>query len=380
MRSKCVALLAVSSAILSACSTQLEQDGTLVQVEDQLQWVRDEDTQKRLCAVHYCEPNWVVHAYFGKRRYQPAPDPVREPVRDPSSQPAREAYAHRIMNVGLAWSRTQGNASTTIAVIDSGIELSHPDLRGHLSINAAEAQGRPGVDDDQNGLIDDVHGYDFHRSTGAPHDESGHGTHVAGIVHQVAPQAKVLSLKFIDVNGRGNTFNAIRAIDYAIQQRVQVINASWGGNSYSNLLDQAVQRAVRAGITFVAAAGNEGRNVDGRLSYPANLDNVISVGSSDSFDHLSSFSNYGNRVTLIAPGEDILSTVMGGSWDTLSGTSMAAPQVAGAVGLLKSLQPQASPTSIQQTLCQSADAFTSDVETGPSQCGRVNIGRAVSRF
>jgi subtilisin family serine protease len=355
----------------------LEQDGTLVLINGQTQLVQDESKSEALCKEHYCEPNYIVYAHFGRRRVQPAPQPVPVPkLPDSHASPRSENYAFSILNVEPAWRRTQA-ANQTVAIIDSGIEIQHPDLVNHHSINPLEANGRPGFDDDQNGLIDDAVGFDFHRQVGAPHDESGHGTHVAGIVHQIAPQAKLLSLKFIDAEGRGSTFNAIRAIDYAIQRRVQVINASWGGSAYSSLLDQAIQRAVQAGITFVAAAGNEGRSLDLRSSYPANMPNVVSVASSNASDALSDFSNYGSNVTLVAPGEDIYSTVMGRSWDYMSGTSMAAPQVAGAVALLKSVQPQANSSQISQQLCQSSDSFSN---SSTSRCGRMNVGTAVSRF
>jgi subtilisin family serine protease len=375
-------LISLGLALLvSSCSAQLEQDGTIVVINGQTQLVQDESKSVALCKEHYCEPNYIVYAHFGRRRVQPAPQPGPIPVPAPKlpdsgTSPRRENYAFSILNVEPAWRRTQGS-NQTVAIIDSGIEIQHPDLVNHHSINAIEANGRTGVDDDQNGLVDDVVGFDFHRQMGAPHDESGHGTHVAGIVHQIAPQAKVLSLKFIDAEGRGSTFNAIRAIDYAIQRRVQVINASWGGSAYSSLLDQAIQRAVQAGITFVAAAGNEGRSLDLRSSYPANMPNVVSVASSNASDTLSDFSNFGSNVTLVAPGEDIYSTVMGRSWDYMSGTSMAAPQVAGAIALLKSVQPQANSSQIAQQLCQSSDAFSN---SGTSRCGRMNVGTAVSRF
>jgi subtilisin family serine protease len=373
-----LALLALALVFLNACTQKSESDGTLAVVNGKTELILNQKQAQDICAKHFCEPNYYVYAHFGRRRSPPKSDPAPTPNPTPRptarpSQPVNGHYAHAAMNVASAWQRTHGSAQVTVAVIDSGVDAEHPHLRQNLAVNEIESRGRPGVDDDQNGLIDDVYGYDFSRENGRPIDESGHGTHVAGIVLQVAPATRVLHLKFIDGSGRGSTYNAIRAIDYAIARRVQVINASWGGPSYSQLLDQAIQRAVAAGIQFVAAAGNEGLNVDISPRYPARIANVISVAASDVNDQLTEYSNYGNQVSITAPGDQILSSVVGGGWDDMSGTSMASPQVAGALALLQSVRGTTSTPEVLNHLCQTADSKVA----GGSQCGRINVGRAI---
>jgi subtilisin family serine protease len=365
---------------LTACAPQGAQDGTIAVVNGEQRLIHDPAEEKRVCASTYCEPNYTMYASFGRKRSSPPSPPQPQPTPRPGGSPKPPVvsgnYSHRQLNVDEAWNRTSGSEEVTVAIIDSGIDLSHPDLVGHLAINSREQSGGSGVDDDQNGFVDDMSGYDFMRGRGAPSDEAGHGTHVAGIVMQIAPKVRILPLKFIGGNGSGGTFDAIRAIDYAIARGVQVINASWGGPSYSQLLDQAVQRAMSAGITFVAAAGNESANFDFTPSYPGGLAGVISVAASDRNDRLAEYSNYGQNVTIAASGDEIVSTIVGGSWGDMSGTSMASPQVAGAVALMKSVRSSRSQSEVAEQLCQSADKFSS----GSTRCGRMNAGRAVSRW
>ncbi|MBS1958618.1 MAG: S8 family serine peptidase [Bdellovibrionales bacterium] len=347
--------------ILSACSNgALESQGTIAVVNGQHQLIEDQKQADEACANPgtYCEPNYTVYAFFGRRRSQPSfPGVPTIPTPRPTPKPPRQhvgAYSHDALNVDQAWSRTRGSASVVVAVIDSGATFNHPDLVAHL----------------------DPNGYDFLRNTSNPYDEAGHGTHVSGIIAQIAPEVKIMPLKFIAANGSGGTYAAIQAIDYAVAHHVQVINASWGGPAYSSLLGQAVKRATDAGVTFVAAAGNESRNFNLTPSYPAAFAGVISVAASDAYNQLAEYSNFGSNVTIAAPGDEIISTVMSGGWDYMSGTSMASPQVAGTVALLKSVRDTASQDEVKQELCQSAGSF----QNGATQCGEMNTGKAVANF
>jgi len=221
-------------------------------------------------------------------------------------------------------------------------------LKNNIWVNEAEQNGKAGVDDDNNGYVDDIHGYDFANKDGNPIDDHGHGTHCAGIIgasHNgigvagVMSNVKIVALKFLTGSGSGTTEDAILAIDYAIKAGVDVMSNSWGGGDESLALKDAILAANEAGIFFVAAAGNESNNNDTTASFPANykIDNVISVGSMDGRGKRSSFSNYGaNSVHVFAPGSNIYSTFKSNSYKSLSGTSMACPFVSGILGLLKS--------------------------------------------
>ncbi len=250
-----------------------------------------------------------------------------------------------------AWSVTTGSPSTIVAVIDSGIDTTHPDLAANLWTNPNEIPGN-GIDDDRDGLVDDVNGWNYVTNTGDVTDDNGHGTHVSGTiaatgnnnlgVSGVAWTAKIMALKFLDSQGDGDTENAVTAIYYAVAHGARVINASWGGSDYSQALHDAIRYAGNKGVVFVTASGNESVNNDTTPSYPANdrLANQISVAAIDRFGRLADYSNFGARtVDLAAPGTDVLSTVPGG-YDTYSGTSMAAPFVSGVVALLVGLHPE----------------------------------------
>ncbi len=291
--------------------------------------------------VEYVEPNYIVRANMVTN------DPF---IRDGSQWGTMQTRAP------LAWGTNRG-AGALVAVIDSGITLSNPDLFGNVWRNAAEVPNN-GLDDDGNGFVDDYHGADWIDGDGNPNDEAGHGTHVAGTVAAVsdngvggagvAPHATVLPLRFLDRNGAGNVGDAIAAIEYAVSKGVDVINASWGGPAYSAPLEAAIRLAGQHGVVFVAAAGNDGTNNDIAPNYPAsmNLPTMISVAASERSDGLAGFSNYGrNTVDVAAPGAEILST-LGNGFGYYSGTSMAAPHVAGVAALLRAKDQSVSAESI----------------------------------
>jgi thermitase len=291
------------------------------------------------------------------------------------------------INALQAWEITKGSRDLVIAVIDTGVDYTHPDLVANMWVNEAELNGTPGEDSDGNGYVDDIYGYNFVEKNGDPMDGNGHGTHCAGVigaVHNelgirgVMADVKIVGIKFLSDSGSGTTADAILAVDYATNIGVDIMSNSWGGGGRSEALFEAISRANDAGIAFIAAAGNSRANNDTRPSFPANyeLDNVISVGAMDGRGGRASFSNYGaTSVHVFAPGTDILSTVPGGRYRGMSGTSMAAPFVSGMVGLLLAQEAAMSPLEIRQRLIEtSVDNATSSSAVG----GRADALRALN--
>lgn len=263
-----------------------------------------------------------------------------------------------------AWDQTKGSANVVVGVIDSGIRYTHQDLEGNMWVNTDEIPDN-GIDDDDNGYVDDVHGMNAIDGSGDPMDDNDHGSHCAGTIGAtangggphvgVAWNVSLMALKFLSATGRGSTSNAIECIDYAIDQGVDILNNSWGGGSYSQALYDAINRTKDAGILFVVAAGNDGKNNDSRPSYPANyaVSNIISVVALDRNDKLASFSNYGASLThLGAPGVEIYSCTAASdtSYSIFKGTSMAAPHVSGVAALVKSKFPNLTVSQLKARL------------------------------
>lgn len=250
------------------------------------------------------------------------------------------------VNALNAWTITKGHQNVKIAVIDTGVDYNHPDLRANMWTNTAELNGAAGVDDDGNGYVDDIHGYDFANNDGDPMDGNGHGTHCSGTIaaeHDngigiagVMAHAQIVGIKFLTDQGSGSTADAIKSIDYATKLNVDIMSNSWGGGGYSQALKDSIIAAKNAGIVFTAAAGNSSSDNNSQPHYPSNYDveNVISVAANNYNDQLAFFSCYGSKtVHVAAPGRNILSTTPNNSYDVYSGTSMATPHVTGVVGL-----------------------------------------------
>ena len=247
-----------------------------------------------------------------------------------------------------AWDITTGSKDVIVAVIDTGIRYTHQELVGQMWNNPDEIAGN-GVDDDNDGYIDNVYGVDTVNFDGDPMDDNGHGTHCAGTIGAaandgnahvgVAWEVSLMACKFLSADGWGYTSGAISGIDFAVANGARILSNSWGGGGDSQALYDAIVRASDAGVVFVAAAGNSGLDTDSQPHYPSSYDlgNIIAVSAIDRNGQLASWSNYGkNAVDVGAPGVDIFSSVSDSdsSYAYYSGTSMATPHVAGVMALM----------------------------------------------
>lgn len=361
-------------------------------------------TAAELPEVEYAEPNWIQFAL--KKRPAPTVRDARRRLRatTPNDTNVRDQWylnntgqtggaADSDIDAFEAWDVQTGAKDVVVAVIDTGIDYRHPDLAANVWNNPKEIgtdlQGRDkrtnGVDDDANGYIDDWRGWDFDSNDNDPLDANGHGTHVAGTVAAVTNNgrgvagvswnAKVMALQFLGPEG-GTTANAIKAVAYAARNGATLTNNSWGGGAFNNGLLDAIETSKQL---FVAAAGNNGANNDAVPFYPASYesDYVIAVAATDHNDKLGYFSNYGaTSVDIGAPGVDIYSTWLNGTYGRLDGTSMAAPTVSGALSILKSQMPAMGPLQLKARLLGKADpvaGLTGKVATG----ARLNVANGL---
>ena len=311
--------------------------------------------------------------------------PDNPPIQAPKPQTAgadpllEKAWGIFSTGANKAWEKTPQGKDIVVAVTDTGVDYNHEDLINNIWHNKGEIPDN-NIDDDNNGYIDDIIGWDFASNDNKPYDLSmdmfsvlleggnpGHGTHCAGVIGArlnngfgtagVAPQVQIMPLRFLTEKGHGDTAGAIKAIDYAVKNGANIISASWGGegeDESDKVLRDAIQRAKDKGVLFIAAAGNGREGVgydndnDPKPSYPATYpyENIISVAAIDSTGALAKFSNWGNKtVKLGAPGVKILSTVPGNKYQdtvidlggikvTWDGTSMATPFVSGAAAVI----------------------------------------------
>lgn len=287
-----------------------------------------------------------------------------------------------------AWDIQIGSHTIVVGVIDTGVDWQHEDLADNIFINTGEIANN-GIDDDGNGYIDDVRGYDFINRDADPYDDHGHGTHVAGIIAAVGNNSigvtgvawttKILPLKIFNSEGRATSSAILEAIDYANLMEVDITNNSWGGSRYSQTLRNAIQATHESGQLFVAAAGNSGLNNDVNRFFPASytLPNIISVAATDQDDYLANFSNFGSiQVDLAAPGVGIFSTLPNNEYGYKNGTSMAAPYVAGVVALMMAQCPDLSHLEIKARLLASVDPVPALADKCVSG-GRLNAFKAI---
>lgn len=284
--------------------------------------------------VEYVVPNIKLHTFSA---------PVEETA-------LKTQWAIEKVQAQKAWQRAgnKGAKNVIVAVIDTGVDYKHKNLAANM-----------------------MAGYDFATNTNDPMDKTssmnpGHGTHCAGIIGAtgvvedgtigLSPEVTLMPLRFLTENGSGDLNNAIKAIDYAIEKGAKVISASWGASvprSTAEPLIEAIGRAEKAGVVFVVAAANDGKNNDKTEVYPTNagLSNTIAVSASNSSDTKPSWSNYGRaKVHVAAPGDAIMSTLPGDKYDNLSGTSMATPLVSGLVALVLAQDPTLKPLQIRSLL------------------------------
>lgn len=335
--------------------------------------------------VEWAEPNYKLSAltipddeYFG---YQWALDNVGQTGGTPDAD----------INAPGAWDRKTGSHAVVVATVDTGVDYNHPDLAGNMWVNQSEIPGN-GLDDDNNGYIDDIHGInvvDYYIGgalyAGDPMDDMGHGTHVAGIIGACGNNSQgisgvnwnvsIMATKFLNSEGYGWMDDAILCLEYIVARKragVNIIaaNNSWGGGGYSRALYDAIKALQSEGILFIAAAGNEGLDNDSDPAYPASYDlmNIISVAATDHNDELTWYSNSGKRtVDVGAPGDSILSTcsyLLPYCWSTeeypydlWSGTSMAAPHVSGLAALLKAQNQTRSWKAIRNLILSTGDSI-----------------------
>lgn len=327
----------------------------------------------------------------------------------------KQWYLQRV-KANSAWQRIHSSPNITIAVIDSGIDINHPDLKDNIWVNKNEI-ANTGKDDDGNGFIDDVNGWNFVDNNNDPspkfdenYTEAGisHGTIVAGIIGAVGNnnigitgltwEAKIMPLRVLNDKGEGRVSDVVRAIDYAINNGADIINLSFVGFNYSESMQQAINRASKANVIVVAAAGNEqlngqGINIDETPIYPAcyGKDNllVLGVAATDPLDQKADFSSYGfSCVDISAPGVSFFSTItQGGSsvnpnllYDGyFSGTSMSAPVISATLALIAEVNPRLSPKEIVEVMLKTADniSYLNPSYLGQLGAGRVNVSRAV---
>ena len=344
-------------------------------------------------SIAIAEPNWVftTQQTSNDPYYTAAPYRLWGMYGDDSVTPTNQFGSQ----ADEAWaSGNVGSTSVVVGIIDEGIDYTHPDLAANIWTNPGEVAAN-GVDDDANGYIDDIHGWDFFNNDNSIFDGSGddHGTHVAGTiggvggngqgVAGVAWNVTMISAKFLGPSG-GSLADAVEALDYLTNLKTKygvnlvATNNSWGGGGFSQSLQDAINRAANAGILFIAAAGNDGSNNDSTARYPSNYNNVIAVAAIDSSGNLASFSNYGaTDVDLGAPGVGIYSTLPGGTYGSYSGTSMATPHVTGAAALYAAAHPGASANTIRAALLSSAQATPTASLVGKTVTGgRLNVSAA----
>jgi subtilisin family serine protease len=293
-------------------------------------------------------------------------------------------WGPEMVRAPAAWDIQTGGTGAVVAVLDTGIDLTHPDLAGQLWTNNGELPDN-GLDDDGNGYVDDIHGWSFIADQGgdALDDDHGHGTHVSGIIAArgnnaqgiagMAWDSRVMVVKVLDANGDGYYSDLAAGLVYAADNGARVANLSLGGPAPSQILEDAVDYCAAQGTLVVVAAGNTASTVQ----YPAAYDSALAVAASTYEDQRASYSCYGPEIDLTAPGSSIYSTCVGSSYCYKSGTSMAAPHVAGLAALLYAQSPEWTPDQVAQLLKETAQEMDSPGWDPYTGWGRIDAYRAL---
>ena len=351
---------------------------------------------ERLPDVEYAEPNYIVRIMSAS-----AEDTIYDHT-DAKAYTKEPLYSHQwgpgAINLPWLWEQPKSKKRPVIAIIDTGVDIEHPDLKDNIWSNEAEVNGAGGKDDDKNGFFDDIHGYDFVNNTGVIGDRNGHGTHCAGIAAAVGnngigitganPDALIMPVQVMAKNGTGSVSTIIKGIDYANANGADILSMSFGGCGYSSAEEEALLKAYYNGKYLVGAAGNNSGDIyDPCMSFtpgqifPAAYSFVVGVMSTDKSGKLSSFSNYDSdgpyyadwaaegstideaqtywNYDIAAPGSKIMSTFLNGTYREMSGTSMSSPLVAGALSRLLQCRTYSSQESAMGVIIQNRDTVKS---------------------
>ncbi|MFA4817853.1 MAG: S8 family peptidase [Parcubacteria group bacterium] len=284
-----------------------------------------------------------------------------------------------------AWENMDNKAKVIIAVVDTGVDYQHEDLAENIWTNTKEISSN-GIDDDKNGFVDDVHGWDFFNGDNNPMDDGGHGTQVAGVIGAmannnkgitgVAPNVKIMPLKCLGADDQGTSQKCADAIKYAVDNGASVINASWSAKSAGNQkLAEAINYAYKKNVAVFVSAGNDNSNADGYV--PANIKYALAVSATNTEDKKSSFSNWGDAVAFSAPGEKIKTTVVGNKYKSYKGTSFAVAYASGVAALLYLVKSSLTVDEVRILLQNSADDLGKTGWDKNFGAGRINADKAV---
>ena len=358
---------------------------------------------ERLPEVEYAEPNYIVRIMSASEE-----DTIYDHL-DAEKYMAEPLYSQQwgpgAINLPWLWNQPKSKKRPVIAIIDTGVDIEHPDLKDNIWTNEAEVNGAGGKDDDKNGFFDDIHGYDFVNNTGVITDRNGHGTHCAGIAAAVGnngigitganPDALFMPVQVMDKSGTGSVATIIKGIDYANANGADILSMSIGGCGYSSAEEEALRKAFYNGKHLVAAAGNDGLDIyvdacpgPSGLIYPGAFSFVIGVMSTDKSEKKSSFSNYDSdgpyyadwaaegstideaqtywNYDIAAPGSKIMSTYLNGTYREMSGTSMSTPLVAGALSRLLQCRTYSSQESAMGVIIQNRDTVNNNLDVQKS--------------
>lgn len=345
-----------------------------------------------LPAVEFAEFDGQVFAADRSRRAsaavsEPSALQAQEPM--PDDPLAQQQWAIARLGALSGWGVTQGDSQVVVALIDSGYDLDHEDIdQASLWINPLEAVGAAGADDDQNGFVDDLYGWDWVENNQVTNDPYGHGSHVGATIAATTNNqlgvvgfgrsVRIMALRILDRNGGGTVSDLVDAINYARVRSARIINLSLVMTTPSQALQKAVQQASQDGLILVAASGNANRTV----AWPAAFPEVVAVGASDRDDVRGSFSNYGPALDVVAPGVDIMSAYRAGAYQSISGTSMATPHVSALAGLIWSLRPDYTDEQVIDLIRTTAQDINASEFPGADDfvgAGRIDYSAALER-